>query len=60
MPPSHIKYIEKAEKTDGYIDVAVKRAKFYQAAKMPHDDWTKPKFSIGGVFMKGPKVNCTE
>ena len=27
---------------------------------MPHDDWTKPKFSTGGVFLKGPKVNCTE
>jgi hypothetical protein len=29
VPPSNIKYIDKAEKTDGYIDVAVKRAKFY-------------------------------
>ena len=55
IPPADIGYT-KNEKTDGYIDIAVKRAKYSQLSKLPHDDWTKPKFSTGGTFMKGPRV----
>ena len=55
IPPAPITY-HKGEKNDGYIDVAVKRAKNFQAAKLPHDDWTKPKFSVGGAFLKGPRI----
>ena len=55
IPPPDFKYV-KGEKTDGYIDVAVKRSKFSQLSKLPHDDWTKPKFSVGGAFLKGPKI----